>query len=158
MQSHKHVEFKTFDSSMVLILFLDAEPRCGVTASAGRHAFVAEGVILFECEVTYGGSWAPTARWQHLGANGEILSERASTNVASADNAVGKRIRFTLSVNADEFLNKAIFRCIVNFSISQKPVATKADNVPPYNFTWTSDDVCLTHESYCSHTAGERAF
>lgn len=88
-----------------------------------------------------------------MSAGGKILSENSPTLTATMENTHEKQISFALTVNAEKLLNNTKYRCIIHFSLSHKPVATKADNIPHYNNTWTSNVVLITEENDIS---GER--
>jgi hypothetical protein len=111
--------------------------------------------MVFECKVTYSGGWAPSARWQHVDINGEILSEKATNFATSPKFVHDKQLRFTLSVKVTKKMKGTKYRCTIYFDISQKSNRTTADNIPDYNFTWTSDVLSVSDTASTGGNSGE---
>jgi hypothetical protein len=124
----------------------DADPRCVVSLSPSQQEIAEGDVITLECIVIYSGNWAPTARWQHLDVNDEVLSGKAMNITTSTAFMPEKQLNFTWSVNVTRMTNGTKYRFTIYFDLSQKPIRTIANKAPDYNFTWTSDVLVLKSE------------
>jgi hypothetical protein len=83
-------------------------------------------------------------------------TERETTTFATSPKfAHEELLRFTLSVNATKKLKGTKYRCTIYFDISQKPNTATADNIPDYDFTWTSDVLSVSDLAPTCGNSGE---
>ena len=110
------------------------DPVCSSNVDEESNIFISiqeMHKIEIKCIVTYGGNWAPSMMWRHVG--GQVITTGVVDTAEPSDN-----VQSTLTIAAASSMTGSRISCTTYFRASDKPASTNATNVPNHNRTWIS--------------------
>lgn len=108
------------------LIVLDSDPVCSKSLT--------EDTFSLTCVINFSGHWSPVVEWTQLTIDREEVKTTYTQNSFRRINTMVSVLSVLKDRRADAY------SCTVKFSLSNKPKATTADNIPSYNFHWVWRD------------------